>query len=302
MFVAGITQAGGSFGGFLFNPILQILVAKYGWKGALLLMSSIVLHGIVFSLLINALERKDISTEKENERQNNFEQVKAMLSHKRFSVDSVGSVKLIINSSMPKQDSVKEAVVALDSISSTANEIVPELPDVSKEENTNVNDLDEIMQEEDFSYPTYVETLQKRKQGKCLSVVNKLVPYQVLKERASFIFLLSALIRSFGFFTPFVLLPDLAVENNMNIEKAAWLASAMGISGATGRIFLGWIADFQFVDRLYLYIFCLLGGGVLTGVAPFFSLYELLMIYACVFGFAMGKILYNFVYLCDNLL
>ena len=88
-----------------------------------------------------------------------------------------------------------------------------------------------------------------------------------------------------------MLLPDLAVERNITLKKAAWLASGTGISGAISRVLLGWIADFPSVDRLYLYILCLLGSGILSAVCPSFYAYWLLMVYACLFGSLMGMYL-----------
>ena len=132
-------------------------------------------------------------------------------------------------------------------------------------------------------------TKHVKKTNRCLTFINSIFPYKVLYDRRLCIFLASAFLRSYGFFTPFVLLPDLAVEKQINIEDAAWLASAMGIFGAISRVLLGWIADFRHVDRMYLYIFCLLGAGVSSAVSTSFQLYGLLMVYACVFGILMGK-------------
>ena len=123
---------------------------------------------------------------------------------------------------------------------------------------------------------------------KFLIVVHQIIPYRIFRHRPTCIVLISSHIRSFGFFVPFMLLPDLAVERGISIDMAAWLASGAGIAGAVSRVVLGWIGGLCYVDRLYLYISCLLLGGVLTAVCPLLKLYSMLMVYACIFGWLMG--------------
>ena len=277
-----------------------MFIENYGWKGALWLMSAILLHGIFFGLLINILGRRDTTTEKETKQQQTYEKAKFLqVSKTRFYTDSLGSITLTINSPKTTNNAFEELPFITNGISNKVEEKNSELIGGSKKEQKvhrithGSDDIDETIQGIALEYENDNETPHKKKQNQFFTVMNRLIPYQVLGDRASFIFLLSALIRSFGFFIPFVLLPDLAVENYISIEKAAWLASAMGISGAVSRIFLGWVADFHFMDRIYLYTFCLLGSGVLSGVCPSFYSYGLLMMFSCIFGFLMGKIIQN---------
>ena len=259
-----------------------------------MLLSAILLHGILFGLLINAFRRKHnpVSTKRETK---NYEEAKDLLSKHKVYVNWKGSVTLNLHSFETKTISSDNIVVAFNDTGIKENINASKLSNVPKKEqrkHEHFNVADEILQELDLDNSTVVDAIQNQKQNKCLSILNLLVPYQVLGHRASLIFLLSAFIRSFGFFVPFVLLPDLAVENHISIEKAAWLASAMGISGAVGRILLGWIADFRSIDRIYLYIFVLLGSGILCGICPLLSSYYSLMTYACIFGFLIGKFVF----------
>ena len=49
-------------------------------------------------------------------------------------------------------------------------------------------------------------------------------------------------------------------------KNATFLLSVVGIANTIGRIFLGWISDKGWVNRFYLYVFCisLCGLGELT--------------------------------------
>ena len=218
--------------------------------------------------------------------QASWDQTKLMSSCDRFYVDSFGSTTLKIEQlqTQNKHDVIQNG-------NGHMNTYIHNKSDLNREEHTNCDNCgvsDEINSIEINSQVGFRTPEGKKRKG-CLSILNTVFPYRVLCDRRLCIFLISALIRAFGFFTPFMLLPDLAVEDQINIEKAAWLASAMGISGAVSRVLLGWIADFRHVDRLYLYIFCLLGSGILSAVAPSLQLYGLLMFYASVFGCLMGK-------------
>ena len=234
-------------------------------------------------------------TEGLNNTQASRDQTKLMISCDRFYLDSFGSMTLKIEQpqTQNKHGMIKNGNGHMNTYTKNKSDLngVDQFRAMTREEHTNCDNFgvfDEINSIEINSQVDFRTPEGKKRKG-CLSILNTVFPYRVLCDRHLCIFLISALIRAYGFFTPFMLLPDLAVEDQINIERAAWLASAMGISGAVSRVLLGWIADFRHVDRLYLYIFCLLGSGILSAVAPSLQLYGLLMFYACVFGCLMGK-------------
>lgn len=47
----GIAVCGSGFGTFIFAPIINILLGEYGWRGAMLIISAIVLECIIFGAL-----------------------------------------------------------------------------------------------------------------------------------------------------------------------------------------------------------------------------------------------------------
>lgn len=52
----GIAVCGSGFGTFVFAPLTEGLIANYGWRGALLIISAIVLNCIIFGILFRPLE------------------------------------------------------------------------------------------------------------------------------------------------------------------------------------------------------------------------------------------------------
>ena len=283
----GICQSGGSVGGFIFNPMLQALIESYGWRGALLILAGILMHGALFGLVMHTLERpyheantKNIKSstgkcEKERKRANEdkpFIPIKDGCQE-----NSVSIVKQTVET-LPKDE---EKCLLKDYLDKANANFDKENQDRIERPSYLISDTTEDIQ-------TVNKIPSESNFDKFLTVVHQIIPYKIFKHRPTCILLISSHVRSFGFFVPFMLLPDLAVGKGISVDWAAWLASGMGISGAVSRVLLGWIGGFPSVDRLYLYIFCLLVGGVLTAVCPLLTLYGLLMMYACIFGFLMG--------------
>ena len=283
--------------------MLQELIQSYGWQGALLIMAGILLNGSVLGLVIHVFgHRTDDSSERKiNERskdkhmkvmsdESSDETRTSLIPNDEFSIDNFGSVTLTIK---PTQ-TFEQSVCTMKTFKENTNHFESQqgLSDGSLEDQDKVDYPHAPTEETENTCAAMQNGNDKSVQSgtldKVLEVIQQFFPYKVLKDRSTFIFLLSAHVRSFGFFVPFVLLPDLAVERDITLENAAWLASGMGISGAISRVLLGWIADFPSVDRLYLYVLCLLGSGILSAVCPSFYAYWLLIVYACLFGSLMG--------------
>ncbi|XP_052782946.1 monocarboxylate transporter 12-like [Mya arenaria] len=52
----GIAVCGSGIGGFVFAPLSEFLIEKYTWKGAMMIISAIVLNGIPIAALLRSLE------------------------------------------------------------------------------------------------------------------------------------------------------------------------------------------------------------------------------------------------------
>ena len=301
----GIYQAGGSVGGFVFNPVLQSLIESYEWRGALLIMTGIVLHGALFGLVIHAFGRPSRGALTESQRYNERDsktirdcngEYKPFIDKHQFHIDSLGSVTLIVKQPPAHNDDIDENVLVT---SVCDNKIIDKskmkVVKVSEEKQAKSEDLSSEYLKTELTNGIDIlnritdnETVPNGKLTKFLAVFHQIFPYKVFGHLPTSIFVIAAGIRAFGFFVPFLLLADFAVDKGITVEGAAWLASAVGISGAVSRVGLGWVGDFPCVDRLYLYILCLIVGGVFSAISPSFSSYGLLMLYACIYGITMG--------------
>ncbi|XP_013408764.1 monocarboxylate transporter 12-like [Lingula anatina] len=71
----GIAVCGTGVGTFAFAPLSEYLIEIYGWQGALLIESAIILHGVAFSALFVPLEKK--SREKQEDETTLISKLKA---------------------------------------------------------------------------------------------------------------------------------------------------------------------------------------------------------------------------------
>ncbi|KAL3886821.1 hypothetical protein ACJMK2_026788 [Sinanodonta woodiana] len=58
----GIAVCGSGLGGFVFAPLCEYLLSEYGWKGAMWIISGIILNGVVFASLFRPLESMNTIT------------------------------------------------------------------------------------------------------------------------------------------------------------------------------------------------------------------------------------------------
>lgn len=94
-----------------------------------------------------------------------------------------------------------------------------------------------------------------------------------------------------GFFVPFMFVVDRAVQQGIPVETATYILPAIGLTNTVGRIFCGWISDRPSLNALSINNGALIVGGLITALSSFFSSFELQIVYAAIFGFAIGKIL-----------
>ena len=287
----GICQSGGSVGGFIFNPLIQALIESYGWRGAMLIFAGILLHGALFGLGIYSLnqhknkhnrESLTMWVEKMEIEEERIDEVKAFIPiHNACEMEKFEIFKQTTDTTSEHKETCEIKYTLDNKINVSSNDET--LHKTENPDSTNLIEVTSSVQQvsNDTPRPT-------SKTDKFLEILHQIIPYKVFTHRPTCIILTASHVRSFGFFVPFMLLPDLAIGKGIIIDDAAWLASGIGISGAVSRVVLGWVGGFPSVNRLYLYISCIVIGGILTAICPFLTVYWMLMIYACVYGWLMG--------------
>ncbi|KAK6962624.1 monocarboxylate transporter 5 [Biomphalaria glabrata] len=121
------------------------------------------------------------------------------------------------------------------------------------------------------------------------STMRDMLSLSLLKNPVFLMFGISNFFTSIGFNMPFIFLPDRAHLDGIDQERAAYLLSVIGIANTLGRIIFGFLSDRPWVNRLMLYNTALTICGGATALSPVVGgNYELLVVYAAVFGLFIG--------------
>lgn len=123
------------------------------------------------------------------------------------------------------------------------------------------------------------------------SSASKLVDFGLFKCLTFDLLCLSSFITFMGFFVPFMFLAARAELLGADKESASFLLSIIGIMNTVGRVACGALSDHPKVNALLVNNIALTVGGLVTILSPFFPSYEMLIVYACLFGLSIGTLL-----------
>lgn len=121
------------------------------------------------------------------------------------------------------------------------------------------------------------------------AAVREMMNFALLRSPVFVLFAISNFFTSVGFNVPYVYTKDRAVQAlDMSDSTASLLLSFIGLSNTVGRVFLGYLSDKPFINRLWLYN----ANLTLCGLATAFSyLAEDLLsisVYCVIFGASSG--------------
>ena len=126
------------------------------------------------------------------------------------------------------------------------------------------------------------------------AILKEMTDFHLLKENFGFLLItLSNFFLFTGYFTPFLYISDVAIENGIEEEKAAFLLSIIGIVNIPARMIYGIIADRQFISAINLNTFAV----VLATIPLMFyfllkTTYLTQILFVSVWAVGIGKINY----------
>ncbi|CAD1473627.1 unnamed protein product [Heterotrigona itama] len=287
----GIAVCGSGLGTLIFAPCLDYLIAKYGWRGAILICSGIVLNCTVLGALFRPLQdkRKIRSfTEKssrnvKNIRQeysntlSNQEQCKNTYSvifqkdNNNAGIRSLSQPVLISNNMVQNssENSHKEH-------SSLIQEYSEEIFHI--ESSTNLPNKIEYVKTDNREFKTSIDTEA--------DTFQKDINISLLKDPVFILFTFSNFCTSIGFYVPYVYVLPQAEERGINKKDANYLLAIIGIANTVGRIILGYVSDKPEINRLLIYNLCLTICA--TILSTFCTSFVSFTFYSSIFGFTSG--------------
>ncbi|XP_026319089.1 monocarboxylate transporter 4-like [Hyposmocoma kahamanoa] len=110
----------------------------------------------------------------------------------------------------------------------------------------------------------------------------------LFKDKAFMLIGLSNFFGMAALYIPFVYISQAAIYKGVDPTQAAFLVSVIGITNTVARIVCGYIADFPWMDSLFLNNICLVMATVSVAFTPFCASYASFLCVLIVFGIAIA--------------
>ncbi|XP_055634372.1 monocarboxylate transporter 3-like isoform X3 [Toxorhynchites rutilus septentrionalis] len=120
------------------------------------------------------------------------------------------------------------------------------------------------------------------------NAIGAMMDVSLLKDPVFMMIGISNVFGMAGLYVPFVYLVDAAVLGGIELNKASFLISIIGITNTIGRIVCGYVADFPKVDALFLNNICLVISTFAVALTPFCQSYASYVVMAIAFGIAVA--------------
>lgn len=295
----GIAVCGSGLGTLIFAPFVDYLIAMYGWRGAIMICSGIVLNCTVLGALFrplptrqlkkrNPTEKSSLNSKKHlqkysNGLHNQEDNQKCVLTSVSFRKDSVACMKslsqpvLISNNSI--QQNRSEDIYKEHSTSNLAQKYKEEASH-ERQSSTSLPNRIEYVRTENKEVLISIE--------REVNVFQKYVDISILKDPVFILFTISNFLTSIGFYVPYVYVLPQAEERGINKKDASYLLAVIGIANTVGRIILGYISDKPWINRLLIYNLSLTICGIATVFSAFCSSFVSFTLYTSIFGFTSG--------------
>jgi len=312
----GIAVCGSGIGTFVVAPLTGWLLEEYGWKGTILIHAGMILNCSIFGAMFRPLEAKKCRTNRNSVALDDNCELAAVTplmvrvkrdedivkngngasrngnAEFRSSTNSLDSVKLVgikpkrsdSSTSEQKMDteelleqSTKAVIVRT---SSNKNQAL----DIAMTQLDKPNDIDHHNHRNSNGH-TDVKEVEVAPKTSCLASI---IDMSLFKSMTFNVICLSGFITFLGFFVPFMFLAARAVDGGADKESASFLLSIIGVTNTIGRVACGALSDHPKVNVLLVNNLALTVGGLVTMLTPMFPSYNMLMVYAAIFGLAIA--------------
>lgn len=272
----GLISTGSSVGLFIYAALQRMLIEFYGLDGCLLIVGALALNILACGSLMRPLHVSDCpSPEKPapenvpdrysiyNEREKNQEENIHIL-EKSYSPEGK------CNGALAKGDWKQETLLHK-SPTAMAHTKEPETYKKKVAEQT-----------------YFCKQLAKRKWQLYKNYCGETV--SLFNNKVFSALFIAILLFDIGGFPPSLLMEDVARSTNVKEEEFVMpLISIIGIMTAVGKLLLGVLADFKWINTLYLYVATLITMGLALCAIPFAKSYVTLAILSAILGFLTGN-------------
>ncbi|XP_068114466.1 monocarboxylate transporter 9 [Hyperolius riggenbachi] len=265
----GIVSTGSSVGTFIYASLQKELISIYGIEGCLLIIGALSLNILACGILMRplpqllndgvekrssekALETFLVYHEKELQTEEQLGMLEKELSH------ALNGDCCSLDNMTSKSDFTPQACIENDNINHKAAE---------------KQSYKRIIKNKCHSYLDYWEDTAS-----------------LFKSKVFAALFVNILLFDIGGFPAGFLMEDVAKSANISKEEMAVpLVFIFGIAMAAGKLILGILADFKWMNTLYLYVFTLIAPALAIFAVPFAKTYATLAIISGIIGFFTGN-------------
>ncbi|XP_075072450.1 monocarboxylate transporter 9 [Mixophyes fleayi] len=265
----GIVSTGSSVGTFIYASLQKELISLYGLDGCLLIIGALSLNILACGILMRPLAKLSNATVEKpclekvpdtyliyHEKEQNNEEDIGMFEKEKPDV-SDGDFCWQENN-LSKRGSAAQCEIVKDYSNSKVAE---------------KNNCTQLVKNKCHRYLDYWEDT-----------------ISLFKNKVFAALFINILLFDIGGFPPGFLLEDVAKSANIDKEDMVVpLVSIIGIMMAIGKLVLGILADFKWINTLYLYVFTLIATGLAISAVPFAKTYTTLAVIAGTIGFFTGN-------------
>ncbi|XP_051009154.1 monocarboxylate transporter 9 isoform X2 [Acomys russatus] len=270
----GLISTGSSVGLFIYAALQKVLIEFYGLDGCLLIVGALALNILACGSLMRPLQSSDRCFPEKtapeivpdtysmyNEKEKSLEE--------NMNLDRGYGSEDKCNSPLPNSDWTRETCLPKN-LTAAAHTKEPE-PYKKVVEQT-----------------YFCKQLAKRKWQLYRNYCGETV--SLFKNKVFSALFIAILLFDIGGFPPSLLMEDVARSSNvMEEDRAMPLISIFGIMTAVGKLLLGILADFKWVNTLYLYVATLIITGLALCAIPLAKSYVTLAILSGILGFLTGN-------------
>jgi len=131
---------------------------------------------------------------------------------------------------------------------------------------------------------TQARTDPDQKVAGCCDTVTNLLDFSLMKDPVFLLLGFGNILGMLGFYVPYIYIIDAAKLKGISETDAPFLISIIGIINTVGRLLVGWLSDFPFVDSLFVTNVCIAVSGISVFCVPLCSDYISFCAVSAVFG------------------
>ncbi|XP_070578307.1 monocarboxylate transporter 12-like [Ptychodera flava] len=290
----GIALAGVGLSTFVLPPLCQLLIDKYGWRGALLIVSALTAHLCVGAALLRPIHLKADSSNEENGSQTVSPSDKTVLRYTNSDTDDDDpGFRNCSRETRPGEiRSIKEEDLQSES-NTLALDVKPCIKSkLTVEQCRSGNSIESLTSPRTFPKDATVNgdnVAEMRRVNR--NILMRFAIIKLFHDRPLFTLLvLYRFAYGVGHSIPLSHLVDKTVKMGIGNVEAAFTMSIIGMTSCVTSLITGIILDCAGVDKGRIYIHCLAIAvfGLSTACTNFTSTYEQIMIVSLVMGMARG--------------